>query len=80
MYQTEALLRDTRTCFTELNCNLYLSLSWMDIEKKYFSEHKRLGTHTTQGVQNNSGFETEHRKTCLFPSKLGSSIPTFRDM
>ena len=30
--------------------------------------------------QNRSEFETEHGKSCTFFSKIGSSIPTFRDM
>ena len=28
------LIKDSRTCFKVLTCNPYLSLSWMDIEKK----------------------------------------------
>ena len=45
----------------------------MDIKKKYLWVHDCVGTHTAWA------FEIEYIKTYLFPSKIGSSIPRFRD-
>ena len=30
--------------------------------------------------QNSTGFNIKHKHECPFPSHIGSSIPTFRDM
>ena len=72
MYQTMKLLHVS-----------YLSLSWIDwidIEKNIFGRTGVLTLILLERFQNMFEFETEHRKTCFFPSQRESSIPTFRDM
>ena len=62
---------------------LYLSLT-MDIEKNYSWEHKCLGNNTTRAGNILKLLDKlivfKHGKTYPFPSQIGSSIPTFRDI
>ena len=52
----------------------------MDIEKNIFGYTSVWATILFEQFQISFGFKIEHGKTCPFPSKTGSSIPTFRDM
>lgn len=40
---------------------------------------KLLGNHTSQAIQNKSGFGIENEKTSLFPSDKESRIPKIKD-
>ena len=62
----------------ELIWNLYLNLR-IDMEEKYFWGTSASDPMLPKQFQNKSGFEIEHRKKCLFSSKIEGSIPTFRD-
>ena len=52
----------------------------MGIEKKYFGVTSVWAPMLLVQFQNRSGIEIEHGITCLFPSQIGSSIPTFGDI
>ena len=52
----------------------------MYIEKEYFGGTSVWAAILLEQFQNRFGFEKGYGKTCLFPSQIESSIPTFRDM
>ena len=59
--------------------NLYLTLSWMDIQKKYFWGHKCFGTYTARVVSKQIWVWNWARKN-MPVSQIGSSIRIFRDI
>ena len=63
----------------ELIWDLHLNLRRIDMEEKYFWGTSASDPMLPKQFQNKSGFEIEHRKKCLFSSKIEGSIPTFRD-
>ena len=85
---------DECKCIKQTSYYMYLYLSLiMDIEKNYSWEHKCLGNNTTRAVSKYLWVKPrnilklleklrvfKHGKTYLFPSQIGSSIPTFRDI
>ena len=49
------------------------------MEEKYFWGTSASDPMLPKQFQNKSEFEIEHRKKCMFSSKIEGSIPTFRD-
>ena len=76
---------DECKCINQTSYYMYLYLSLiMDIEKNYSWEHKCLGNNTTRAGNILKLLEKlrvfKHGKIYPFPSQIGSSIPTFRDI